>query len=297
MPKSVEIDSQSGFCGGVIHAIQTAERLLRSENELYSLGDIVHNEAELSRLSDKGLVSIDYDELCRIGDGKGKSLLIRAHGEPPSIYEKLDSLGFRIVDCTCPVVLNLQKMIRQTYEKCREFGGSILIFGKIGHAEVLGLVGQTDSKAVVVENVSQLDSKIESGELDISRDVDVFSQTTMSPPEYSALCERLGSQMRDGAELTVHQTICHQMASRHRQLQDFAANHDVILFVAGRTSSNGKVLSELCKEANFRTFNVGAVKDIKRQWFRQDDRVGVCGATSTPKWLLEEVAAYVENLQ
>ncbi len=297
MPKSVEIDSRSGFCGGVIHAIQTAEKLLRSEKELYSLGDMVHNEAELSRLSGKGLVSIDYDDLDQIVEAGGKHLIIRAHGEPPATYARLRSLGFEIVDCTCPVVLNLQEMIRRTYEKSLEYGGSILIFGKVGHAEVLGLVGQTESSAVVVENTAQLDEKISLGELDTSRDIDVFSQTTMSPPEYDALCDRLRTRMRNGAELTVHDTICRQMASRHRQLQDFAANHDVILFVSGRTSSNGKVLSELCKEANFRTFNIVRAGNIKREWFRPDDRVGICGATSTPKWLLEEVAACVENLQ
>lgn len=297
MPKSVEIDSRSGFCGGVIHAIQSAENYLRTHDSLFSLGDIVHNEAELGRLTDKGLVSIDYDDLDSIVDAQGKALLIRAHGEPPSTYNRLRAARFDVIDCTCPVVLNLQKMIRETFERTETSGGQILIFGKIGHAEVLGLVGQIGGRAHVVENISQLESKFASGELDGSRDIDIFSQTTMSPTDYEELCSFLLGRMRDGAELTVHNTICHQVATRHSQLQDFARNHDVIIFVAGKASSNGKVLSDLCREVNIRTFNVGGTMEISRQWFREDDRVGVCGATSTPKWLLEEVAAYVENLQ
>lgn len=297
MPRSVEIDGQSGFCGGVIHAIQTAEKFLKDRDCLYSLGEIVHNEAELNRLASEGLVSIDYDDLDQIVAASGKTLLIRAHGEPPQTYETLERLGFEYVDCTCPVVLKLQKSIRETYERVSAEGGRILIYGKVGHAEVMGLVGQTGGDAVVVENLDQLYQKLESGELDTSSDIEVFSQTTMSPTDYDALCTALHNMMRDGAELIVHNTICHQMAARHRELQEFADNHDVILFVSGRTSSNGKVLSELCREANIRTFNIGGVKDIQRQWFRSDDRVGICGATSTPKWLLEEVARYVENLQ
>lgn len=282
----VETDSHSGFCGGVIRAIDKAEKELAVSGRLYSLGDMVHNEAELRRLGRKGLVSLRHDDLRSLP--KGEKLLIRAHGEPPATYSEAEARGLRLIDCTCPVVLRLQKSIREAYKK-----GRVLIFGKIGHAEVLGLIGQVGGDATVVENLGQLKDLVASGSFDISGHIEVFSQTTMDPDAYGELCDWLSQTASD---ISVHDTICRQVASRHEQLGDFARAHDVVIFVTGSTSSNGKVLSELCLRENPRTHNVTAVVDIDPLWFNPMDFVGVCGATSTPKWLLEEVAGHIKNL-
>ena len=307
---TVDIDSNSGFCAGVIRAIGKAEEFLgeRPGSKLYSLGAIVHNDAELSRLVEKGLVTIDKDDLEEMVDAQGESLLIRAHGEPPSTYRLAEGLGFEIIDCTCPVVLNLQNDIREAYKRQTEAGrGQIIIFGKPGHAEVLRLMGQTDDSAIVVENVIMLDEAIENGAISLDVPTEIFSQTTKSPAEYSGLCSRLEEQMASFCELsverfkgrgllTVHDTICSQVAKRHERLSKFAMEHDVIIFVSGKASSNGKVLCDLCKSLNIRTYHIDLVSEIKREWFRADDKVGICGATSTPKWQLEEAAQHVLEL-
>ncbi|MBQ6880557.1 MAG: 4-hydroxy-3-methylbut-2-enyl diphosphate reductase [Bacteroidales bacterium] len=309
---TVDIDSNSGFCAGVIRAIGKAEEFL-NENEgsgknLYSLGAIVHNDAELSRLVDKGLVTIDKEDLEEMVNADGEVLLIRAHGEPPQTYEQAGSLGFSIIDCTCPVVLKLQQRIKDAYRRQSEEGrGQIIIFGKIGHAEVLGLIGQTDGSAIVVENIIMLEDLIKDGSIRLDVPTEVFSQTTKSPAEYRRVCSRLEEEMARYNELSVerfkgrgllciHDTICSQVATRHERLSKFALEHDMILFVSGKASSNGKVLCDLCKSLNIRTYHIDSVAEIKREWFRADDKVGVCGATSTPKWLLEEVAQYVLDL-
>lgn len=297
---TVDIDSNSGFCAGVIRAIGKAEEFLDSNSEkgrnLYSLGAIVHNEAELSRLVAKGLVTIDKEDLEEMVNAEGESLLIRAHGEPPQTYVKAESLGFSIIDCTCPVVLKLQQRIKEAYLRQQEEGqGQIIIFGKIGHAEVLGLIGQTDGSAIVVENIPMLDELIEEGRIRLDMPTEVFSQTTKSPSEYTALCGRLTQICKEGM-VNVHETICSQVATRHDRLSRFALEHDIILFVSGKASSNGKVLCDLCKSLNIRTYHIDSDTEIKREWFRADDKVGVCGATSTPKWLLEEVAQQVLEL-
>lgn len=294
----VEIDPNSGFCGGVIRAIGTAEQSLAEDGRLYSLGAIVHNEEELARLEARGLVTIDTEALRAMrGPVSGESLLIRAHGEPPQVYARVRELGFRLIDCTCPVVLGLQKKIREAHARLAASGGQIVIFGKIGHPEVLGLVGQVDGGVTVVENLRQLQEKVAAGEIRTDRDIELFSQTTMSPEGYAEVCDALRGQMGAGAGLSVHDTICRQVASRHRELAEFARAHDVVVFVSGRESSNGKVLCELCRRANIRTYHIGSVDGLRRAWFGPDDRVGVCGATSTPKWLLEEVALAIKNLQ
>ena len=294
----VEIDPNSGFCGGVIRAIGTAEQSLAEDGRLYSLGAIVHNEEELARLEARGLVTIDTEALRAMrGPVSGESLLIRAHGEPPQVYDRVRELGFRLIDCTCPVVLGLQKKIREAHARLAASGGQIVIFGKIGHPEVLGLVGQVDGGVTVVENLQQLQEKVAAGEIRTDRDIELFSQTTMSPEGYAQVSEALQGQMGAGAALSVHDTICRQVASRHRELAEFARAHDVVVFVSGRESSNGKVLCELCRRANIRTYHIGSVDGLRRAWFGPDDRVGVCGATSTPKWLLEEVALAIKNLQ
>ena len=310
MSITVDIDSNSGFCAGVTRAIGTAEKHLATHvGRLYSLGAIVHNDAELERLEKKGLVTIDRDDLSEMVDAKGESLLIRAHGEPPSTYKIAGDLGFEIVDCTCPVVLKLQASIREAYMRFRqeESGGQIIIFGKIGHAEVLGLVGQVGGNAVVIEDLKMLEDRIADGTIDLTHPIEVFSQTTKSPAEYASICSRLEELMAEARELsverfkgthmlTVHDTICAQVASRHARLSKFALEHDVVIFVAGKASSNGKVLCNLCKSVNIRTYYIGGPGDIRKEWFRDDDKVGVCGATSTPKWLLEEVADYIRSL-
>ena len=312
---TVDIDRNSGFCAGVIRAIGQAEEFLDKSKEsgdtdrkLFSLGAIVHNDAELNRLVDKGLVTIDKEDLEDMVQADGEVLLIRAHGEPPQTYEKAHSLGFDIIDCTCPVVLKLQQRIKEAYLRHLEMGsGQIIIFGNIGHAEVLGLIGQTEGTAVVVEDVIMLEKVIDEGTIRLDIPTEVFSQTTKSPAEYALICSRLEEEMARFNELSierfkgrgmlhVHNTICSQVATRHERLSRFALEHDIILFVSGKASSNGKVLCELCKSMNIRTYHIDSVEDIKRVWFRANDRVGICGATSTPKWLLEKVAEHVLSL-
>ena len=308
MAISVEIDLQSGFCGGVIRAIGKAEEFLSAhpDGRLFSLGAIVHNEAELERLSSKGLVTIDRDDLAEISDAEGETLLIRAHGEPPETYRRVEQLGFRLIDCTCPVVLQLQKQIREAYARLHGEGrdGQLLIFGKIGHAEVLGLVGQVGGDAVVIENRQMLEEALEDGRIRPDAPVEIFSQTTKSPAEYADICATLESRMAacHGMDLArfrgtgwfqAHDTICSQVANRHAKLTEFALNHDIIIFVSGKSSSNGKVLCDLCKSVNIRTYHIGSPEEIRREWFREDDKAGVCGATSTPKWLLEQVASTI----
>ena len=331
----VEIERHSGFCGGVIRAISRAEKFLEEHpgETLYSLGAIVHNEAELRRLGEKGLVTIDKGGLMNIPSPSSETLLIRAHGEPPQTYSLASKLGMTVIDCTCPVVLRLQKSIREAYERVKPAGGQIIIFGKIGHAEVLGLLGQVGGDAIVIENIGMLHSALDDGVIRTDCPVEIFSQTTKSPVEYSQICKVLSESLRhfnrpdcepaeprlvspaepsgrslrqaqrplrteafDGestsgqASLTVHHTICSQVASRHEELAEFASKHDVIIFVSGASSSNGKVLFDLCKSKNPRTYHISEPSELMLDWFRDGDKVGICGATSTPGWLLEQVA-------
>ena len=286
---SVEIDPGSGFCGGVIRAITRAEDYLSQGSRLYSLGAIVHNDAELGRLQQQGLVTVNSLEEVP----EGGTVLIRAHGEPPSTYAEASARRLTVIDCSCPVVLQLHQRIREAYARIHAKGvhGQVIIFGQVGHAEVLGLLGQVNGDALVVENPRMLEIALET--LDFSEPIEIFSQTTKSPQEYQEICAML--QQR-GARLTIHNTICGQVASRHEKLVQFASTHDVIVFVTGKASSNGKVLSALCHSANPRTYVIGRLEEINPTWFRSQDRVGICGATSTPKWLLEAVARAIEKL-
>lgn len=294
--KTVEIDANSGFCGGVIRAIRAAEdHLSACGGRLYSLGAIVHNEEELSRLESMGLVTVSAAQLPELDHAPGEPLLIRAHGEPPAVYRTAGELGYRIIDCTCPVVLKLQKDIREAYARLSG-RGHIVIFGKEGHPEVLGLVGQVGGDVLVVQDPGQAVRLVESGTLRTDEDIELFSQTTMNPDGYAELCSYLKGRMEGTARLEVHDTICRQVAARHRELAEFARNHDVIVFVSGRESSNGRVLFDLCRSENPRTVHVQSESGLRPEWFHDDDRVGICGATSTPKWLLEKVADAVENL-
>ena len=297
MALTVEIDKRSGFCGGVIRAISKAEEFLDSNpgKRLYSLGAIVHNEAELERLGSKGLATIGYEDIVNNQIPENETVLIRAHGEPPSTYELASKAGINFIDCTCPVVLKLQRSIREAYLRLNAGGtcpkGQVIIFGKVGHAEVLGLLGQVGGDAVVIENMGMLLSALEDGSIRVNVPLEIFSQTTKSPTEYSEICSVLSRKAQDG--LTVHNTICSQVASRHEELSSFASSHDVILFVSGASSSNGKVLCDLCRSRNSRTYHISGPEEIDPAWFGPDDRVGICGATSTPRWLLEKVASAV----
>ena len=310
---TVDVDKNSGFCAGVIRAIDKAEEFLSladaSHKRLYSLGAIVHNESELARLEQEGLVTIDREDLSEMPAAEGETLLIRAHGEPPETYRRAEALGFGIVDCTCPVVLKLQQCIRESYERQHEGPrkGQIIVFGKIGHPEVLGLLGQVNGDALVIESMKMLEDSVSDGRIDLCRPVEVFSQTTKSPAEYAAICSRLEEMMAAANEmqiaqfkgrrmLVIHDTICSQVATRHAKLARFALDHDVVIFVSGKASSNGKVLCDLCKSVNIRTYHISTDAELKKEWFRKEDKVGVCGATSTPKWLLEQVAEAVRKL-
>lgn len=286
---NVEIDPGSGFCGGVIRAISSAEEYLSGHGSLYSLGDIVHNEVELSRLRERGLITVA--SLSEVPDGE--TVLIRAHGEPPATYAKATACKLTVIDCSCPVVLQLQRRIREAYGRLHQEGrhGQVIIFGRVGHAEVLGLVGQVNGDALVVENEQMLQEAL--SRLDFSQPMEIFSQTTKSPSEYAAICQVLQER---GAQLTVHDTICAQVANRHDRLAAFARRHHVIIFVSGHSSSNGKVLSDLCLSVNPRTYVIGSLEEINPHWFEDGDQVGICGATSTPKWLLEAVADTLRQL-
>ena len=287
----VETDPGSGFCGGVIRAISRAEQYLSSGETLYSLGAIVHNEAELARLGDRGLVTVSSPSDVPVG----ASMLIRAHGEPPSTYVAAMERSLTVIDCTCPVVLRLQGRIREAYSRLHSSGahGTVVIFGRVGHAEVLGLLGQVGGDAVVVENAAMLSEALSSGLIDVSQPAEIFSQTTKSPSEYVQICSQLRAVV---PSLVVHDTICAQVASRHTSLASFARAHDVVIFVSGKSSSNGKVLSDLCRRENPRTYIVGGPSEIDQSWFAGASTVGVCGATSTPQWLLEQVANAVREL-
>ena len=285
----VEIDPGSGFCGGVIRAITRSEDFLSQEGRLYSLGAIVHNDAELGRLQKQGLITVNSLEEVP----EGGTVLIRAHGEPPSTYESAKKRNLTVIDCSCPVVLQLQRRIRDAYIRLHQDGihGQIIIFGRVGHAEVLGLLGQVDGDALVVENPQMLEDAME--KLDFSEPMEIFSQTTKSPLEYKVICDML---LARGARLTVNDTICAQVASRHEKLVSFARTHDIILFVSGKSSSNGKVLSDLCRSVNPHTYLINSPAEIEAGWFQSGQSVGICGATSTPKWLLEQVAVAVRSL-
>ena len=294
MKLKVEIDSRSGFCNGVIRAVKEAEDNLEKRRPLYSLGAIVHNNSELQRLHEQGLEIIDLDKMRNMNGG---TVLIRAHGEPPSTYILARERGITLIDCTCPVVLKLQERIRNTYKEILQNGnrGQIVIFGKENHAEVNGLVGQVESNAIVTDILPG--GKIKGLEkIDFSRPVFIFSQTTKDPQEYESVCRAILEKMEDKDSLFIFNTICRQVAGRHANLARFAVNHDFILFVSGPDSSNGKVLFELCKRVNRRSYHIQEVGEIDASLFYDGASVGICGATSTPKWQLENVAEYLGRL-
>jgi 4-hydroxy-3-methylbut-2-enyl diphosphate reductase len=283
---TVEIDEGSGFCFGVVNAISHAERELAEDRELYCLGDIVHNSREVARLEAKGLRTINHEEMSVMHD---KRLLLRAHGEPPATYRTALRNGIRIIDATCPVVLKLQRKIRKSYLEMNMDDSQIVIFGKIGHAEVNGLVGQTDGKAIVIEEKSDLSL------LDFNKDICLFSQTTMSVDDFQEIVSEIQSRTDRNTVFRYYDTICRQVANRIPNIRRFSARHDMILFVAGEKSSNGKVLLDECRKANPNTHLISGADNIDFQWLQGIETVGICGATSTPKWLMEEVAKKAES--
>lgn len=277
----IRIDDNAGYCFGVVKAIGTAEEELRRNGTLYCLGDIVHNSAEVERLSQMGLRVIDHATLPTLG---GEKVLIRAHGEPPSTYATARQLGIHLVDATCPIVLALQGRIRRGYEEMRRCGGQVVIFGRPGHAEVIGLNGQTDGTAIIVSNPDEIDA------IDFSRPIRLYSQTTKSREDYRRLTANIRSRLPQGADFTAYDTICNSVAGRTGALAAFAREVDVLLFVAGSNSSNGHYLYEHCRSVQPRTYMVGGAGEVRGEWLEGADRVGISGATSTPRWLMEEVA-------
>lgn len=278
----VEIDTGSGFCFGVTTAISKAEEELAQSKSLYCLGDIVHNGRECERLKKLGLITVEHEDLDKLSN---TTMLLRAHGEPPSTYTKAHAQNITLIDATCPVVLNLQKRIKAAYEQ----GGQIVIYGKNGHAEVIGLVGQTEGNAIVIENLE--DAKL----LDFSRDIKLFSQTTKSLAGFREIVAYIEENMHDGAQFTYSDTICRQVANRMPNIRDFAQKHDVVLFVCGKKSSNGKVLFAECSKVNPRTYMIDKPSEIDFQWFKDTQSIGICGATSTPKWLMEQCKQHITN--
>ena len=273
----VEIDSSSGFCFGVTTAIQKAEEELAKGNTLYCLGDIVHNGKEVERLHARGLITINHEQLKQLHDVK---VLLRAHGEPPETYETARRNNIEIIDATCPVVLQLQRRIKKQYDANPE--AQIVIFGKNGHAEVLGLVGQTHSKAIVMEKLE--DVRL----LDFGRDIYLYSQTTKNLDEFRRIIDYIQSHISPDATFRSFDTICRQVANRMPNITSFAARHDIIIFVSGRKSSNGKVLFNTCKSVNPNSYMIEGPGEIDSSWIEGVTSVGICGATSTPKWLMEQ---------
>lgn len=287
---NITIDHESGFCFGVVFAIQMAEAELDESGSLYCLGDIVHNNMEVDRLTKKGLKIINHDQFRELHDCK---VLIRAHGEPPETYQTAIQNNIELIDASCPVVLKLQNRVRTSFEDVKENNGQVVIYGEPGHAEVNGLVGQTDGEAIIVTGEHDLDK------IDYNRPVYLFSQTTKSTAGFQKIQEAIERRVKDFrgvrevGEMIANDTICRQVSNREPQLQKFAARFDVVVFVSGKKSSNGKALYEVCKKVNPNTHFISEVAEIQDSWFEGAQEIGICGATSTPMWLMEDVANYL----
>ena len=278
----VEIDKNPGFCFGVVRAITKAEAALQEfEGDVYSLGDIVHNRIEVQRLERLGLHTVTHEDMEHLG---GHHLFIRAHGEPPSTYERAARAGINVIDATCPVVAQLQRKVVAAHEAMQKVGGSVVILGKRGHAEVVGLTGQVAEPTIVIEREEDL------AQVDFSRPIFFLSQTTQSISLFHRLVEVMRERLGEGVALTVDDTICRRVSNREAALKEFAGRFDVVIFVCGRKSSNGKVLFEVCRESNPHSYQIEDENELQDAWFDGCRSVGVCGATSTPAWLMEQVA-------
>jgi 4-hydroxy-3-methylbut-2-enyl diphosphate reductase len=287
----VTIDKYSGFCFGVVYAIQMAEDILEKEDQLYCLGDIVHNNKEVDRLKNMGLKIINPDDLKGISDCK---VLIRAHGEPPETYTIALENNIQLLDASCPVVLKLQHQIKEGYEDIKEIDGQVVIFGKEGHAEVTGLLGQTKNEAIIITTIDDLKK------VDFSKSIYIYSQTTKSPKAYKEISDLIAERVKlaagENVKYIVHDTLCRQVSGREPQLKQFSKDNNVVVFVSGQKSSNGKMLYQSCKEENDNSYFISDVDEINRDWFKSINSVGICGATSTPRWLMENVQNTIENI-
>lgn len=289
----ITIDSNSGFCFGVVYAIQMAEDELDESGSLYCLGDIVHNNMEVERLTKKGLKIISHEDLETLSNCK---VLIRAHGEPPSTYETAIKNNIELIDASCPVVLKLQNRVREGYEDCLEDEGQLVIYGLEGHAEVNGLKGQTNGKAIIVMNEEDLDL------IDYSKPIKLYSQTTKSTKGFINIKNQIEERLKlsgniGKVEFEANDTLCRQVSNREPQLIKFSEDKDVIVFVGGKKSSNGKVLYEVCKSHNPNSYFISDETELKTEWFDNAEKVGICGATSTPMWLMEKVKSAIEQLE
>lgn len=284
----IEIDKQSGCCFGVEKAIKKAEEELQKGGTLYCLGDIVHNNIEVERLAKMGLITINHDQFKEL---KNARVLLRAHGEPPSTYEIAKENNIELIDASCPVVLGLQKRIKKKYVTRPNPDAQIVIFGKKGHAEVNGLMGQTDETAIVIESKEEIES------LDFSRDITLFSQTTKPLDGLQEIGEMIESRMKDGATFEFYDTICRQVSNRVPNMHEFAKRHDLIIFIAGEKSSNGKVLFAECKKHNQNSYLIHHPDQLKPELLKENISIGICGATSTPMWQMEAVAENIARLK
>ena len=289
----VEIDKQSGFCFGVQNAVKIAEKALLNGEKVFSLGPIVHNDKEVERLSTLGLVSIDHEEFKNL---KNCKVLIRAHGEPPETYIIAEKNNIRIIEATCPIVKRLQSKIMDTWLKIKEGRGQVVIFGKSGHAEVVGLLGQIDNEGILVSGPDDIKK------IDVTRPVYLFAQTTMSVNDFRDFVGKLRLEMQEKGitdidkNLIINKTICGQVSNREPHLKSFAEKHDIIIFVSGRESSNGKMLYSVCRNVNPDTHFVSSPEELDPLWFKGKNSVGICGATSTPKWLIENIRDIISNI-
>lgn len=281
----VTIDPGSGFCFGVTTAINKAQEELARGGKLYCLGDIVHNNEEVNRLHSLGMETITHQQMASLNNSR---VLLRAHGEPPSTYKIAQKNNIEIIDATCPVVLQLQKRVKECYDKAGD-KIQIVIYGKRGHAEVNGLVGQTDGNAIVIEHVNEIET------LDFNKDIALFSQTTKSIDGFKSMCEAISNRIKSPAKLTCHDTICRQVANRVERLIEFAQSHDLILFVSGSKSSNGRILFNECSGVNVNTYMISSEDEVDPMWLKNIRSVGICGATSTPRWLMEKVKDAILN--
>lgn len=283
----IEIDKKSGFCFGVVKAIEQAEHELEKGEVLYCLGDIVHNGSEVERLEKMGMLTITHEQLVELHDAK---VLLRAHGEPPSTYQIAEKNNITLIDATCPVVLKLQSRIKKQHEKMPE-DGQLVIFGKLGHAEVNGLVGQTENSAIVIEKMADLTK------IDFDKSIRLFSQTTKSVDEFNEIVKEIKHRLNFSQSFEYNDTICRQVANRIPNIRKFAANHDLILFVSGKKSSNGKILYEECKKVNSNAYLIAEPEEINPDWLNTSiNKIGICGATSTPTWLMEKVAMKLKEM-
>jgi len=290
----IEIEEGSGFCFGVENAVKIAEEALSAGEKVYCLGEIVHNEIEVERLKKMGLVTINYDQFSKLSDCK---VLIRAHGEPPSTYETARINNITLIDATCPIVHALQERIKRAFLSTRSEDGQIVIFGKEGHAEVIGLLGAVNGNAILITGAGDL------SKLDFTRPIHLFSQTTKSKFEYQQIAETIRLKVENAhlthphSGLKMYNTICGQVSGREPRLREFAKKHDIIIFVSGQGSSNGRMLYEVCMSENERSHFISDKKELKKEWFENSSSIGICGATSTPRWLIREVAEEIAGMQ